>query len=133
MVAPKTAPEPAANPRAGKEAVEGKAEGRAVTGGRFRALNEFVDRAMRDLTRAEISVWLVLYRDERNGAVRVSVNQIAERAGASSRSVIRALERLKKLGMVEPILRGGLNRGPSIYRIQPVPTGGRGAGGRDDR
>ena len=47
---------------------------------RFAVLNAFVDFALKGLTRNEIAVWLVLYRDTRNGVVKTSQADIARRA-----------------------------------------------------
>jgi hypothetical protein len=48
------------------------AEARARAPGRFQVLNAFVDFALADLSRAEVAVWLVLYRDTRDGTARTS-------------------------------------------------------------
>ena len=40
---------------------------------RFAEINAFVDVTMRDLTRAELSVWLILWRDKKpDGLVKTS-------------------------------------------------------------
>ncbi len=43
-----------------------KRNGKPHQGDRFGVLNAFVDCTMADLTRAEIAVWMVLYRDMRS-------------------------------------------------------------------
>src|SRR5262245_27991772 len=48
-----------------------KAKGKHA-GERFAVLNAFVDFALAELSRAEIAVWLVLYRDTRDGTARTS-------------------------------------------------------------
>ena len=41
---------------------------------RFETLNAFVDDGMADLSRAELAVWLILYRDtQRDGTARAVV------------------------------------------------------------
>ena len=47
---------------------------------RFEMLNAFVDTGMADLSRAELAVWLILYRDtQRNGVARASLDDLARR------------------------------------------------------
>lgn len=95
---------------------QGKAKGKA--GGRFAVLNAFVDFTLADLGRAEIAVWLVLYRDCRDGIARTGQTDLARRAGVSRRTVGRALRRLEKRGLVKIVHRGGLGRGLSRYRVR---------------
>lgn len=104
----------------------GKRKGRknSEAAGRFAVLNGFVDCGMVGLSRAEIAVWLVLYRDTRNGTARTSVEDIGQRIGTSKRGVLDALGKLRKLGLVTRVYKGGLNRGPSTYRVHPMPQGG---------
>ncbi len=104
---------------------KGKQAGaKSKTGQRFAVLNEFVDFALADLSRAEIAVWLVLYRDTRNGTARTSYDDLARRAGLNRRNVGRALRRLEKRGLVKTIHRGGPRQGASRYRVQGLPTDG---------
>jgi DNA-binding MarR family transcriptional regulator len=90
------------------------------TADRFALLNSFVDFTLADLSRSDIAVWMVLYRDTKNGTARTSQADIARRAGISCRTVIRAIGRLEKRGLLVISHRGGLNRGTSCYRISPL-------------
>jgi len=113
-------PEPVAESESSHEEPRRAEEPRQVRSrspDRFPKLNEFVDRTLRDLSRVETKVWMVLYRDERNGTVQTAQSDIARRAGCSPRAVVTALKRLKGRGLVEVVKQGGLNRGMSIYRI----------------
>jgi DNA-binding transcriptional ArsR family regulator len=92
--------------------------------GRFVALNKLVDCTLAELSRAEIAVWLVLYRDTRDGSALASYDWIAPRAGVDRRNVGRALRRLQARGLVRVLRRGGLGRGASRYRVRGVPKGG---------
>jgi hypothetical protein len=66
---------------------------------------------------------MILYRDTKpDGVARASVNDIADRGGIGRRSVLRALKRLERLRMLQVVQRGGLNRGPSSYRVFPYPA-----------
>jgi hypothetical protein len=104
----------------------GKPQGKTHGGrasDRFAVLNAFVDLALAELTRAEIAVWLVLYRDTRDGTARTSVTDIARRAGCDRSTVFRALGRLEERGLVKVVHRGGLGRGSSRYRVLARPEG----------
>ena len=89
----------------------------AKTRGRFAVLNAFVDGVAGELPRSEILVWMILYRDTRQGIARTSQADIARRAGTSTRTVCRAINRLRKRGLLIVVYRGGLNRGPSKYKV----------------
>ncbi len=86
------------NGRTGHQAEErGRPKGK--TGERFAVLNAFVDFALANLTRGEIAVWLVLYRDTRDGTARTSYDALARRAGLNRRNVGRAVRRLEGRGL----------------------------------
>ena len=84
--------------------------------GRFAVLNDFVDFTLRELPRACVAVWLVLYRDTKDGIACTSQTDIARRTGLSERAVRKAIRRLETLELVTVAFRGGLNRGASKYR-----------------
>ena len=91
---------------------------------RFAALNAFADYSLAGLTRAEMAVWLLLYRDTKpDGLARTSQADLARRAGITERTARRAVESLRRAGLLTIAHRGGLRRGTSAYRVQPV-TGG---------
>jgi hypothetical protein len=87
---------------------------------RFRTLNTFVDFTARDLRRNDLLVWLVLYRDTKDGIARTAQTDIARRIGASKRTVVRAIRRLEEMGLLTVAYRGGLRRGASAYRVRPL-------------
>lgn len=89
--------------------------------GRFALLNAFIDGAVADLNRAEVAVWLVLYRDSRDGIARTGQADIARRVGVNRKTVYRAIRRLKHHGLLVIVRRGGLGRGPSAYRVRAGP------------
>lgn len=94
----------------------------ALTRDRFAVINGFVDHSLRELSRAEVVVWLILWRETRPpGVAQVAQDVIADRAGIDVRTVRRAIERLKDLGLVEIVSTGSLRRGPSYYRAHPFP------------
>jgi hypothetical protein len=115
-----SAPPPGRKPTA-KDRGPGKAKGK--TGERFAVLNAFVDFTVAELSRAEIAVWLILYRDTRDGSARTSVSDLARRAGCNRRTAFRALRGLERACLLKIVHRGGLGRGPSRYRVRPLAKG----------
>ena len=99
---------------------KGRQSGKA---GRFAVLNTFLDFTLRDLDRAAVAVWLLLYRDTKaDGLTRTSQADLARRAGIKPRSVVRAVGKICELGLLTVVRRGGLKSGPSTYRIHPLVT-----------
>ena len=90
------------------------------TAERFGTINAFVDFTLGSLSRNETTVWLILWRDERNGTSRTSQADLARRSGVTRRTVVRVLDRLESKHLLRRIRRGGLNRGLSVYRVLPV-------------
>jgi hypothetical protein len=89
---------------------------------RFASINAFIDATMAGLSRTEIAVWLILWRDTKpEGTVRTSQADMARRSGVDTRTVRRALTRLNEAGLLTKVYAGGLNRGPSVYRVHAVP------------
>jgi hypothetical protein len=91
-----------------------------TAGERFKVLNAFVDFSLAGLGRVEIAVWLILYRDTRDGTARTSYDDLARRAGCARRSIPRAVRQLERLGLLRVVRRGGLRRGASRYRVRPL-------------
>jgi CRP-like cAMP-binding protein len=98
------------------------ARGSIAGASRWATLNGFVDVKMADLTRAELAVWLVLYRDTRDGTARAGVADIARRAGCHRGSVVRAVQSLKARGLIRVVKRGRKNGGTSVYEVCGVPS-----------
>ena len=98
---------------------KGKAD-RRPNGNRFALLNAFCDFTASKLSRSELLVWFTLYRDTRDGTARTGQADIARRAGLGERTVRWALGRLERRGLLIVVYRGGLSRGPSSYRLQPL-------------
>ena len=85
---------------------------------RFQTLNAFVDVTMRALTPSEKIVWIVLYRDVRNGVVTVSQKDLATRSGLTLSTVSLAIQKLVKRNLVLVVTQGGFRKGTSTYRIR---------------
>jgi len=92
-----------------------------ATRNRFAALNAFADFTVRTLDRAAMAVWLLLWRDTKaDGLAKTSQADLARRAGISDRTARRAIERLRRAGLLTVVHRGGLRRGISSYRVHPL-------------
>jgi len=106
----------------GQKLIIGRNSTKNSPGLRFEILNAFVDTGMADLSRAELAVWLVLYRDTKpDGTARASLEDLARRGGMDRQTASRAVGRLARRKMLQVIRRGGLNSGPSAYRVFPYP------------
>ena len=103
---------PALSPRQRKPA-------KGTAGDRFKTLNTFIDFTLRSLRRNEAAVWLVLYRDTKEGTARTSIADIARRAGISTRTALRSVASLERRGLLRVVHRGGLRQGVSVYRVLP--------------
>ncbi len=84
---------------------------------RWQALNHFVDCLMADMTPVQIKVWLVLFRDTKNGRAATSQRDIAKRAGCGLKFVNAAIKVLCERGLLKTSRKGGWQRGCSQYRV----------------
>jgi hypothetical protein len=85
---------------------------------RFALLNTFVDFTMGQLSRAENIVWMILYRDSKDGIARTAQADIARRGNIDRRTVGRSLRRLESRGLLKIVHQGGFRRGVSRYRVR---------------
>ena len=93
---------------------------------RFAEINAFVDVTMWDLTRAELCVWLILWRDwlilwrdkKPDGLVKTSQADLARRGGMSLRAAKQAVRKLEALQLLRVVRKGGIGRGPNTYQIR---------------
>jgi hypothetical protein len=114
---PSVCHEPAGEP--GKNVLRGP-EGRGAQD-RFATINAFTDFGLGRLGRAEIAVWVILWRDTKpDGLARTSQADLARRAGCYLSTVKRAVRKLVGAGLLEMVRRGRLGAGPSAYRVRPV-------------
>ena len=90
---------------------------------RFEMLNAFADSGTQGLSRAEIVVWLILFRDTKgnDSTARTSLADLARRGGMDRKTASRAIGKLESRRMLQVIKRGGLNLGPSVFRVFPFP------------
>jgi hypothetical protein len=113
--------EPRRNPNSARAPADGDHR-KQIAAGRFAELNRFVDTTMRELIHSDLKVWMILFRDARNGVAQTAQTDLANRAGVCRRTVVRALRRLQDAGLLAVVRKGGLNRGVSSYRV--FPSGG---------
>jgi hypothetical protein len=86
---------------------------------RFQILNGFVDFGLAGLSRSEIAVWLIIFRDTKpSGLARTSLSDQARRGGMSRRQATRALRALIRRGAVHVIRKGVVGKA-TIYSIYP--------------
>lgn len=85
---------------------------------RWPMLNHFVDVTMSDLSPRELKVWLVLFRDSKNGIAQTAQGYIATRTGLKRPTVSAAIAELEARGLIRTIHAGGLNRGISRYEVR---------------
>jgi hypothetical protein len=114
--------EPAeASPEGAEAAPPRRRPGPGRTTGRFDLLNRFVDCSLPGLGRAELAVWLLLWRDTKpDGLARTSQADLARRAGVDPRTIKRAVKSLRADGLLAIVSPGGLRQGPAVYRVVPV-------------
>ena len=93
---------------------------RTSHGHRWAMLNGFVDFTAASLSQTDALVWLVLFRDAKGKTATTAQTYIASRLKISRRTVVRSLDRLKKLGLITVVRRGGFNRGINKYVIESM-------------
>ena len=101
-----------------------KSAAKKTSQGRFEKLNRFMDCGIMEgkLSLSAQAVWHCLYRHEKDGVTRASVDQIATTSNMAARSVYRGLRELTKKGFVKCIKRGTSRGNSSRYVISPTAT-----------
>lgn len=77
----------------------------------------FVDETMATLSSSEMKVWLILFRDARDGVASTAQSEIARRSGIHRVTVSRIAKQLVERGLLKLRRRGGLGRGLSEYLV----------------
>ncbi len=86
---------------------------------RFKVLNDFVDVGMAQLSRSEIAVYLIVFRDTKpTGLARTSRTELARRGGMTERQASRALTKLINRGAVH-VIRRGFKGKVALYSLYP--------------
>ena len=84
-------------------------------------LAAYVGHGMRQVSAGATCVWLVLFRNSRDGVVTRSREQIAATTGYTPKHVGRLLRELVSAGFLRVERRGRKQSGPTRYRILPIP------------
>lgn len=86
---------------------------------RFGEMNGFVDLTLKELSRSELAVWLIRWRDTKpNGLAKTSQAGLAKRGGLSLRMVQYALKSLQERELLKVVQRGRIGKGCSTYRVR---------------
>jgi hypothetical protein len=86
---------------------------------RFQVLNDFVDLGLSQLSRSEIAVYLILFRDTKpTGLARTARTELARRGGMSDRQASRGLNSLIRRGAVH-VIRKAAGQRAAIYSLYP--------------
>ncbi len=112
--------------RKARKPSKAKEKAKGENNGRFTLLNTFVDFTVGELSRADIIVWLILYRDSKEGIARTAQADIARRGKIDRRTVGRSLRRLSERGLLKVVHPGGFRRGVSQYRVRGLTADSRG-------
>ena len=110
------------------KATKGKSRGppkASPSGDRWSCLNAFVDFSMAGLSRSEMAVWLLLFRDTQRetGLARTGETDLARRCGCTERSIRSAIRALERKNLLRQVKRGDLRSGPSVYKVLPPGSG----------
>lgn len=92
-------------------------------GRRWKMLNTFIDTTASSLSKTDAMVWMVLFRDTQGKVATTAQSYIASRLNISRRTVVRSLDRLKRLGLINIVSNGGLNGRMNKYIVQALIPG----------
>lgn len=114
---------PPMNPQPERKKPKGKTDSGETRGARnrFAAVNAFLDATARALPPSASLVWVLLWRDTKpDGLARTSQEDMARRLGLTTKTIKRALVKLRNAGLLEVVRRGRIGAGPSVYRLNPL-------------
>jgi hypothetical protein len=84
---------------------------------KIKLLNRFVDETLIGLEPLTALLWVVLYREARNGVAEISHGQLAEIMGVSDRTICRHIEVLIANRLLRKLKTGGYGRGCNRYQL----------------
>lgn len=96
---------------------------RCVT--KVRRLNKFIDQTLAGLPPTAATLWLTLFRFERNGRAQVSQETLGRLLGVDAKTIRRNIRILrKKPGTLQVLKAGQKGREPTVYRLglTPLPS-----------
>lgn len=106
----------------GTARVKAKPQPQARNGDRWATFNAFMDHIAPRLTLAERAVWLVMFRNARDGMCETTVRMLATAANVSISTTQAALNRLHTIGLVRPIWKSRDRAKASRYGIHHRPS-----------
>lgn len=91
---------------------------------KWHTYNDFIDGVAPSLDPVESLVWFHIFRrmDAATGLAQMALAALADRLGRSERTVIRAVDKLLRLGVLERVTRGSRQGGGSVYRVVARPS-----------
>jgi DNA-binding transcriptional ArsR family regulator len=84
---------------------------------KMKLLNSFIDSTAQGLDSQTAVLWVVLFRHERDGAVKISVKRIAKIMNVHPRTVSRHLRILKQNGLLRKLKPGVQGVSGAVYQI----------------
>lgn len=84
---------------------------------KIKLLNRFVDETQIGLEPFTALLWVVLYRESRNGVAEISHGQLAKIMGVSGRTICRHIEVLIANKLLRKLKTGGYGRGCNRYQL----------------
>ena len=109
-----------ANGEAGRKPAQASLASKA----KWHTYNDFVDNVAPSLDPVEALVWFQMFRrmDATTGLAKMALAALSDRLGRSERTIIRAVDRLLRLGVLERVTRGSRQGGGSVYRLAARPS-----------
>lgn len=112
------------NDRIGTAVKKKTAKSSSASTSKWHTYNDFVDTVSPQLDPVESLVWFHIFRrtDASTGMAKMALAALAERTGRSERTVIRAVDKLLRLGVLERVVRGSRQGGGSVYKLADRPS-----------
>ena len=84
---------------------------------KIKLFNRFVDETLKGLEHSTALLWVVLYREARNGIAEISHGQLAKIMGVSGRTICRHIDVLIANKLLRKLKTGGYGRGCNKYQL----------------
>lgn len=88
---------------------------------KIKMFNRFIDETLTGLPSTAAVLWLTLFRFERQGIARASLNTLAKRMGVDRKTVDRNMRLLYKHKLIKKERQGGIGKGSNVYRLGLLP------------
>lgn len=84
---------------------------------KIKLINRFVDETLKGLEHSTALLWVVLYREARNGVAEISHGQLAKIMNVSDRTICRHIDVLIANKLLRKLKTGGYGRGCNKYQL----------------